>query len=87
MVEFGGTLALVTQLEQARDQLAAISRQVAEAAQAAPRRDASGWQGLAAQAYQHALDELSRELERAQALLRSATDLTAAALFEVAGRA
>lgn len=87
MAEIGEPLAVVMRLERAKDQLIASSQRVAEAAQAAPRHDASGWQGFAAQAYQHSLDQLSRELEGAQQLLRSATGLTAAALFEVAGHA
>jgi uncharacterized protein YukE len=85
MADFGGTAAIAAQLEQAREQLVTIARRVAEAAQAAPHRDATGWNGLAAAAYQRALDELSRELEGAQELLRSATDLTALALIEVGG--
>lgn len=87
MFELGGTVAVSAELEQARDQLHSISRRVEEAAHAAPHRDASGWDGLAAWAYQRSLDQLSRELEVAQELLRSATDLTAAALFEVGGHA
>ena len=87
MFELGGIASVVAQLEQAREQLTAISRRVAVAAHAAPRRDASGWAGLAAEAYQRSLDQLARELEVAQELLRSATDLTEAALFEVGGHA
>ena len=83
MVEFGGTAAVSGDLEQAREQLHAISRRVAEAAYAAPRPEASGWHGLAAWAYQRSLEQLARELEVAQQLLRSATDLTDAALYEV----
>jgi hypothetical protein len=87
MFGLGDTVAVSAQLEQARDQLHTISRRVAEAVQAAPRRDASGWDGLTAWAYQRSLDELSRELAIAQELLRSATDLTTAAIFEVGGHA
>jgi uncharacterized protein YukE len=87
MVDLGGSASVAAELEHARMQLSGISRRVAEAAAAAPRRDASGWDGLAAWAYQHSLDRLSRDLEAAQALLRSATDLTAVALWEVGGHA
>jgi uncharacterized protein YukE len=87
MIGMDGTATLAAELEQAVDQLHVISRRVADAGAAAPSRDASGWNGLAAWAYQQALDELSHDLETAQALLRSATDLTAAALFEVGGHA
>jgi uncharacterized protein YukE len=83
MFELGGTTAVAAQLEQARDQLRSISHRVSEATLAAPRRDASGWDGLAAWAYQRSLDRLARELETAQELLRSAGDLTQLALFEV----
>ena len=87
MVELGTTAALAVQLEESREQLAAISRRVAEAAQSAPRGEAGRWEGAAAKAYQHALERLSRELEGAQELLRSATDLTTAALYEVGAHA
>jgi hypothetical protein len=87
MVELVGTAAVSAELEQALDQLRSISRRVADAAIVAPRRDASGWDGLAALAYQRSLDQLAHELEVAQELLRSATDLTAAALFELGGHA
>ena len=87
MVELGGTAAVSAELEQARAQLRAISRRVAAAAHAAPRPETSGWQGLAAWAYQRSLEELVRELEVAQQLLRSATDLTDAALYELGGHA
>ena len=85
MFETEGAAAVSAELEEARRQLSTISRRVAEAAMAAPRRDASGWSGLAAWAYQRSLDELSRELQVAQELLRSATDLTTVAVFELGG--
>jgi uncharacterized protein YukE len=85
MFELAGTAAAASDLEQAMYQLRAISRRVADAALAAPHRDASGWDGLAAWAYQRSLDQLSRDLEVAQELLRSATDLTAIGLFELGG--
>lgn len=87
MVELAGALAVATELEQARDRIRLISGRVADAAQSAPRRDASGWDGPAASAYQGALDRLARELEGVQELLRSATDLLGAALFELGGHA
>ncbi len=87
MFELAETTAVASELEQALHQLRSISGRVADVASAAPRRDASGWDGLAAWAYQHALDQLSRDLEVAQELLRSATDLTALGLFELGGHA
>ena len=87
MFELDGTAAVSAELEQALHQLRSISRRVADAAMTAPRRDTTGWDGLAAWAYQRSLDELSRDLEVAEELLRSATDLTAAALFEMGGHA
>jgi hypothetical protein len=85
MFEFEGAAALSAELDEARHQLSAISCRVADAALIAPQRDASGWSGLAAWAYQRSLDELSHELQVAQELLRSATDLTTAAVFELGG--
>jgi hypothetical protein len=87
MFELADTAAVASELEQAVHQLRSISRRVAEAAIAAPHRDASGWDGLTAWAYQHCLDQLSRDLEVAQELLRSATDLTAVGIFELGGHA
>ena len=87
MFELDGGAEVCAELEQAVRQLRSISGRVADAAIAAPRRDASGWDGLAAWAYQRSLDELARDLEVAGELLRSATDLTTAALFEVGGHA
>jgi uncharacterized protein YukE len=83
MYELVGPVAMSGELEQARNRLRVLSERVADAVQSAPRRDASGWDGLAAHAYQHALDRLARELEGSQELLRSATDLLSAALFEL----
>jgi uncharacterized protein YukE len=85
--ELDGTAAVSAELAQAIDQLRSISARVAAAALAAPRVDASGWDGFAAWAYQRALDQLSRDLETTRELLRSATDLTALALFELGGHA
>jgi uncharacterized protein YukE len=87
MFELADSAAVASELEQAMHQLRAISRRLADAAVAAPRRDASGWDGLAAWAYQHSLDQLSRDLEVAQELLRSASDLTAVGIFELGGHA
>jgi hypothetical protein len=78
-----GPLSL--ELAHARDQLRLVSARIAEAAAAAPRREASGWNGLAADAYQRALDQLGRELDAAQQLVRSATDLISSAVFELDG--
>jgi hypothetical protein len=87
MMELAGAVAVATELEQARDRLRLVAGRVADAAHAAPRHDASGWDGPAASAYQGSLDRLSRELEGVQELLRSATDLLGAAVFELGGHA
>jgi hypothetical protein len=83
----GGALASSTavtiELTQARDELRLIADRVTAAYDAAPRRDASGWRGPASNAYQHGLDQLRRDIEGALELLRSAIDLTNAALFEL----
>lgn len=86
-MELVASAAVAIELEQARDRLRVVAGRVADAAQSAPHRDASGWDGLAAHAYQASLDRLTRELEGAQELLRSATDLLGAAVFELAGHA
>jgi uncharacterized protein YukE len=83
--EPAATAALSVELAQTRDQLRLIAARIAEAATSAPRREASGWNGLAADAYQRALDQLARELEATQQLVRSATDLMGAAVFELGG--
>ena len=87
MSELDGAAAVAAELAQAIDQLRSISARVADAAVAAPRVDASGWDGLAAWAYQRALDQLARDLETTRELLRSGTDLTELALFELSGHA
>jgi uncharacterized protein YukE len=86
-MELVGTVAVASELEQARDRLRLVAGRVADAAQSAPRRQASGWHGPAASAYQGSLDRLSRELGGVQELLQSATDLLGAALFELGGHA
>ncbi|HEY1530475.1 MAG TPA: hypothetical protein VGF80_06640 [Galbitalea sp.] len=80
-----GIAALVAELTDARERLRSIAGRVAIAADSSPRREASGWEGLASDAYQSALDHLAREIEGARELLRSAGDLFGAALFELAG--
>jgi uncharacterized protein YukE len=83
--ELAATGALSVDMVQARDQLRLVAARIAEAAASAPRREASGWNGLAADSYQRALDQLARELDAAQQLVRSATDLMSLAVFEVGG--
>jgi uncharacterized protein YukE len=83
--EMAATGALSVELAEARDQLRLVAARIAEAATTAPRREASGWNGPAADAYQRALDQLARELEAVQQLVRSATDLMSSAVFELAG--
>jgi hypothetical protein len=87
MFEVAGTAAVSAELEQAMHQLRSISGRVDSAARAAPHRDASGWDGPAAWAYQRSLDQLARDLETTRELLRSATDLTELALFELGAHA
>jgi uncharacterized protein YukE len=87
MFELAASAGVTAELEQARSQLRSIAGRVADAGESAPHRDASGWDGLAAHAYQRSLDQLGREIEAAQQLLRSATDLVGAALFELGGHA
>ena len=84
-MELASAVAVATEIEQARDRLRLIAGRVSAAAQSAPHRDASGWDGPAAVAYQGALDRLTHDLSGAQELLRSATDLLGAALFELGG--
>jgi hypothetical protein len=87
MFEQGGSASVAQELAQARDQLDYLRQRVSEAAAHAPHHDASGWSGLAAFAYQHALDALGRELAAATELLRSAADLASAAVWELGGHA
>jgi hypothetical protein len=85
MVESAGTTAAEGQLALARDQLVILRQRVASAASRAPHRDASGWNGVAAFAYQRSLDALAQELAGATELLRSAADLASAAVWEMGG--
>jgi hypothetical protein len=79
----GGTVP--AQLGAARDELNHIRHRLVLAEERLPAREASGWEGAAAIAYRLARASLLRELEVAGELLRSASDLTSAALVEVGG--
>ena len=79
--------SVTIELTQARDELRLVANRVAQASDEAPRRDASGWSGPASAAYQRGLDQLRRDIGAAHELLRSAIDLTNAALFELGGHA
>jgi hypothetical protein len=78
-----GTVALAARLAHARDRIVVLRQRVAEAESQAPRRQATGWDGPAALAYQLSLDLLRYELTVAAELLRSAADLMSAAVWEL----
>jgi hypothetical protein len=75
--------AVAARLTEARNELVALRARVVSAAQDTPRGNADGWEGIAAIAYGISLHLLFRDLEIAEQLLRSATDLTTAALYEM----
>jgi hypothetical protein len=83
MFEGASEFAIAADLRQTRERLTIARHRLVDTVALAPRPDASGWSGPAGWAYQHALAALARELEAALELLRSAADLTAAALYEV----
>jgi hypothetical protein len=75
--------ALAVRLRESRDELDFARHRVTGAAQVAPHHEPSGWKGPAAWAYQRSLVLLNRDLDAAVALLRSASDLTSAAIHEL----
>jgi hypothetical protein len=79
--------SIIAELTQAFDRLVHLRLRVDAAAASAPHREASGWSGPAALAYQHGLNVLGREIAAASELLHSASDLMAAAVWEMGGDA
>ena len=75
--------AVAAGLRETRDRLTSARQRLNGVAHSVPRPDASGWSGPAGWAYQHSLALVAREVEAAVELLRSASDLTGAALYEV----
>jgi hypothetical protein len=78
---------IIADLTEAFDRLVQLRLRIDGAASVTPHRDASGWSGPAAMAYQHGLDVLGREIAGASELLHSASDLLAAAVREMGGNA
>jgi transposase len=83
MLDEATGFAIAGELRQTRDRLTFAGHRLVGTAESAPRPDASGWAGPAGWAYQHALAVVAREVEAAVELLRSAADLTSAALYEM----
>jgi hypothetical protein len=73
------------ELVQAHHELLFVHHRVVAATESVPRREAAGWKGPAAIAFQWALDEIERELAHATDLLRVAGELTVAAVAELGG--
>ncbi|HMH58927.1 MAG TPA: hypothetical protein VK537_07080 [Galbitalea sp.] len=74
---------LVAKLRESKDELDFVRHRATGAAQVAPHRDASGWSGPAGWAYQRSLALLNRDLDTAVAMLRSASNLTSAAIYQL----
>jgi hypothetical protein len=83
MFATGMELALAAGLRESRDELDFSRRRVLSAAQLVPGGHSSGWLGPAALAYRHSLTLVDHDLQAAAELLRSASDLTSAALYEL----
>jgi hypothetical protein len=83
MFELGTQSALAADLRASRDELDFARRRVASACQLAPDGRSSGWVGPAGWAYRRALALVQRDLGAAAELLRSASDLTSAALYQL----
>ena len=83
MFEWGTQSTLAGELLISRDDLDSARRRVASARQSAPDGGLSGWVGPAGWAYRRALALLDHDLDAAMDLLRSASDLTAAALYQL----
>ena len=86
MFEPGSAIALAAELREGRDQLTVVRHRVIAAAQSVPGSSQHGWVGPAGEAYHRSLELLRREVSAAAELLRSASDLTTAALFELGQR-
>jgi uncharacterized protein YukE len=85
MIEMMGVAAVSAELEVARRELRAVATRLERVAAEAPHRSSGNWHGLAAEAYAAAVGGLTREIGAGQELLRSATDLLSAALYELGG--
>jgi hypothetical protein len=83
MYELGMQSVVAAELRESRDELDFALRRVACAEQSAPDGNSSGWVGPAGWAYRRALALLDRDLHAAAELLRSASDLTSAALWQL----
>jgi hypothetical protein len=83
MFETGMGIAVAAGLRESRDELDFSRRRVLSAAQSVPGGRSSGWLGPAAHAYRHSLVLLDRDLQEVAELLRSASDLTSAALYQL----
>jgi hypothetical protein len=83
MFELGTASVLVAKLRESRDELDSVRHRVTGAAQIAPHSDASGWSGPAGWAYQRSLELMNRDLDAAVGMLRSASDLTSLAIYEL----
>ncbi len=81
------TQALRLGLEAQQAELAALLPRVVATADAVPGVDASGWAGPASLAYQNAMTGLQRECAGAVELVRWASELNVAALYELQARA
>jgi hypothetical protein len=83
MFELGSQSVIAAELRTSRDELDLARRRVSSASQSAPDGNSTGWVGPAGWAYQHALALLDRDLDAAADLLRAASDLTSAALYQL----
>ena len=83
MFELEAQSAIVAELRASRDELDSARHRVTSARQSAPDGNSSGWNGPAGWAYRRVLTLLDRDLDGAAELLRSASDLTSAALYQL----
>jgi hypothetical protein len=74
---------IVAELRESKDELDFARHRVTSAAQLAPTRNPSGWSGPAGWAYQRSLALVNRDLDAAVELLRSASNLTSAAISQL----
>lgn len=80
------TTVLADRLHRSAAELAALAERVGGNGQAAARIDLDGWRGPASWACHLSLGVLDRELEAVTALIRGASNLVAAAAWEVETR-
>jgi hypothetical protein len=83
MFELGTQSVIADELRASRDELDLARRRVTGARRTAPAGNSSGWVGPAAWAYRRSLALLDRDLDASADLLRAASDLTSAALFQL----